>query len=43
MPNLFTTSKVKFSNWSVVRRLAVIFAILGPGTITAMADNDAGG
>ena len=43
MSNLFNSSKVKFSNWSVVRRLAVIFAILGPGTITAMADNDAGG
>jgi NRAMP (natural resistance-associated macrophage protein)-like metal ion transporter len=41
--NLFNSSRAKFSNWSIVRRLAVIFAILGPGTITAMADNDAGG
>jgi len=43
MPNLFSSAKTKISNWSLVRRLAVIFAILGPGTITAMADNDAGG
>jgi NRAMP (natural resistance-associated macrophage protein)-like metal ion transporter len=43
MSNLFTSSKAKFTNWSVVRRLALILAILGPGTITAMADNDAGG
>jgi Mn2+/Fe2+ NRAMP family transporter len=43
LKNLFSSSKAKFSNWSLVRRLAVIFAILGPGTITAMADNDAGG
>ncbi len=43
MSNLINSGKAKISNWSVVRRLAVIFAILGPGTITAMADNDAGG
>lgn len=43
MSKLFTSSKNKILNWSLIRRLAVIFAILGPGTITAMADNDAGG
>jgi Mn2+/Fe2+ NRAMP family transporter len=43
MPRLFAASKERISNWSLIRRLAIIFAILGPGTITAMADNDAGG
>jgi Mn2+/Fe2+ NRAMP family transporter len=43
MSNLFTSGRDKFNNWSLVRRMAVILAILGPGTITAMADNDAGG
>lgn len=43
MLNLFTASKEKFTNWSLVRRLVLIFTIIGPGTITAMADNDAGG
>ena len=43
MGYLSDSSKRKFSNWGLVRRLALIFSILGPGTITAMADNDAGG
>jgi Mn2+/Fe2+ NRAMP family transporter len=43
MSKLFTSTKDRFINWSLVRRLAVILAVLGPGTITAMADNDAGG
>ena len=43
MGSLFGSSKGKFTNWGLVRRLALIFSILGPGTITAMADNDAGG
>jgi len=43
MRNLFTASKNKIANWGFIRSLALIFSILGPGTITAMADNDAGG
>ena len=43
MSKQFTSSKYRIKNWSLVRRLAVILAVLGPGTITAMADNDAGG
>ncbi len=38
-----TTAKVKF-NWPVIKKqLLLFFAVAGPGLITAMADNDAGG
>lgn len=40
---MLTTLKEKWRSLPIVRQLAVLMAVFGPATITAMADNDAGG
>jgi Mn2+/Fe2+ NRAMP family transporter len=41
MPELF--AKKKWLSWPLIRGLLIFFSVFGPATITAMADNDAGG
>ena len=43
MTTLFTTIREKWRTNRWVRRAALIISVFGPGTIAAMADNDAGG
>lgn len=41
-----TTSSIirrRMAAWPFVRGLLIFFSVFGPATITAMADNDAGG
>ena len=40
---MLTSFKEKWRSLPFVRQLAVLMAVFGPATITAMADNDAGG
>jgi len=36
-------TKRRWLSWPVIRALLIFFSVFGPATITAMADNDAGG
>ena len=36
-------SKRRWLSWPIIRGLIIFFSVFGPATITAMADNDAGG
>jgi Mn2+/Fe2+ NRAMP family transporter len=36
-------AKRRWLSWPVIRALLIFFSVFGPATITAMADNDAGG
>lgn len=36
-------SRKKWLSWPVIRAIIIFFSVFGPATITAMADNDAGG
>jgi Mn2+/Fe2+ NRAMP family transporter len=41
MPEFF--AKKRWLSWPLIRGLLIFFTVFGPATITAMADNDAGG
>ena len=43
MTTFFNTIREKWRTNRWVRRAALIISVFGPGTIAAMADNDAGG
>ena len=43
MNNLFAFTKKRWASSRLIRGLVLFFAVFGPATITAMADNDAGG
>ena len=44
MPNTpLMLSKRRWLSWPIIRGLIIFFSVFGPATITAMADNDAGG
>jgi Mn2+/Fe2+ NRAMP family transporter len=43
MTNRFPIDRKKWTSWPFIRGMILFFSVFGPATITAMADNDAGG